>query len=93
MLLKKLSVMPAGHSQNLNPNIWSIQLEFHGLKLAITDQFHEYLCGNTFDIYTDNNPITYFRSTAKLDETGHRWIAGLANYNFYVHYVSLGRVM
>ena len=27
-------------------------------------------------------------TTAKLDAMGHRWIAGLANYNFYIHYKS-----
>ena len=48
------------------------KLEFFSLKWAITDQFHEYLYGNTFDIYTDNNPLTYVLSTAKLDATGHR---------------------
>ena len=28
-----------------------------------------YLYGNTFDIYTDNNPLTYVLATAKLDAT------------------------
>ena len=64
------------------------KLEFLCLKWAITDQFHEYLYGNTFDVYTDNNPLTYVLSTAKLDAMGHRWITGLANYNFYIHYKS-----
>ena len=27
-------------------------------------------------------------TTAKLDAMGHRWIAGLANYNFHIHYKS-----
>ena len=27
-------------------------------------------------------------TTAKLDTMGHRWIAGLANYNFHIHYKS-----
>ena len=64
------------------------KMEFLCLKWAITDQFHEYLYGNTFDVYTDNNPLTYVLSTAKLDEVGHRWITGLANYNFHIHYKS-----
>ena len=59
------------------------------MKWAITDQFHEYLYGNTFDVYTDNNPLTYVFSTVKLDAMGHRWIAGLANYNFHIHYKSV----
>ena len=32
------------------------KLEFLCLKWEITDQFHEYLYGNTFSVYTDNNP-------------------------------------
>ena len=32
------------------------KLEFLCLKWAITDHFHEYLYGSTFDVYTDNNP-------------------------------------
>ena len=41
-----------------------------------------------FDVYTDNNPLTYVLSTAKLDAIGHRWITGLANYNFHIHFKS-----
>ena len=58
------------------------KLEFLCLKWAITDQFHEYLYGNTFDVYTDNNPLTYVLTAAKMDIMGHRWVAGLASYNF-----------
>ena len=43
------------------------KLKFLCMKWAITDQFHKYLYGNTFDIYTDNNPLTYVLPTAKLD--------------------------
>ena len=64
------------------------KLEVLCLKWSITDQFHECLYGNTFDIYTDNNPLTYVLSTEKLDAMGHRWIAGLANYNFHICYKS-----
>ena len=48
------------------------KLEFLCLKWTIPDQFHEYLYGNTFDIYIDNNPLTYVLTTAKLDAMGHR---------------------
>ena len=49
------------------------KLEFLALKLEITDKFHDYLYGvNTFDVYTDNNPLTYVLSTAKLDACSHR---------------------
>ena len=47
------------------------KFEFLCLKWAITDQFHEYLYGNTFDVYTDNKPLTYVLSTDKLDVVGH----------------------
>ena len=52
----------------------------------MTDRFHEYLYGATFEVYTDNNPLTYILTTAKLDATGHRWVASLGPYNFSLHY-------
>ena len=63
------------------------RLEFC-LKWAITKQFHEYLYGNTFDVYTDNKPLSYVLTTAKLDAMGHRWITVLAKYSFHIHYGS-----
>ena len=30
----------------------------------------------------------YVLMTTKLDAMGHRWVAGLANYNFHIHYRS-----
>ena len=63
-------------------------LEFLCLKWAITNQFHESLCGNSFDIYADNNCLTCVLSTSKLDMMGHKCIPGLANYNFHIHYKS-----
>ena len=48
----------------------------------------KYLYGNTFDVYTDNNPLTYVLMTAKLDAMGHSWMASLAYYNFHLHYRS-----
>ena len=40
------------------------------------------------DVYTDNNLLMYVLMTTKLDAMGHRWVAGLANYNFHLHYQS-----
>ena len=48
------------------------KLEFLALKWAVTDKFHDYLYGNRFVVRTDNNPLTYALTTAKLDATGHR---------------------
>ena len=62
------------------------KLEFLVLKWAVVEKFHEYLYGSTFDIYTDNNLLTYVLTTAKLDAASHCWVASLANYNFRLHY-------
>ena len=58
------------------------------LKWSVTERFHEYLYGGKFDVYTDNNLLTYVLTTAKLDATGQRWIASLANYDFKIYYRS-----
>jgi hypothetical protein len=41
-----------------------------------------------FTVFTDNNPLTYVFSTAKLNATGHRWVAELADLNFKVNYLA-----
>ena len=58
------------------------------LKWSITERFHEYLYGGHFDVCTDNNPLTYILTTAKLDATGQRWVASLVIYNFKIFYKS-----
>ena len=76
-------------SRSLSPserNYPTYKLEFLALKWAITDRFHEYLYGAEFQVFTDNNPLTYILTTAKLDATGHRWVATLSNYNFSISY-------
>ena len=65
----------------------SHKLVFLALKWAVCEKFHEYLCGSkTFEVYTDNNPLTYVLTSAKLDACGQRWVAKLANYNFTIKY-------
>ncbi|KAK3571158.1 hypothetical protein QTP86_003667 [Hemibagrus guttatus] len=59
------------------------QLEFLALKWA---KFHEYLYGARFTVCTDNNPLTYVLSTAKLSAVGHRWLAALSTYEFDIQY-------
>ena len=73
---------------NTERNYPAHKLEFVALKWAITDRFHEYLYGGQFDVYTDNNPLTYILTSAKLDATGQRWVASLANYDFQIFYKS-----
>ena len=64
------------------------KLEFLALKWSVTQRFHKYLYGGTFEVYTDNNPLTYVLTSAKLDAKGQRWIASLANYDFKIFYRS-----
>ena len=48
--------------------------------------FHDYLYGPTFQVVTDNNPLTYVLSKTKLDATSQRWVVALASYNFTISY-------
>lgn len=63
------------------------KMEFLALKWAVTDKFPDYLYGAKFTVFTDNNPLTYVLSTAKLDATGHRWVAALSAYDFDIKYI------
>lgn len=56
------------------------------LKWAITEKFHDYLYGNFFTIITDNNPLTYLLTTAKLDAVSYRWLAALSTFTFNIKY-------
>lgn len=62
------------------------QLEFLSLKWAVVDKFHDYLYGAKFTVRTDNKPLTYVLTSAKLNATGHRWLAALATYDFNIQY-------
>ena len=42
------------------------KLEFLALKWLIMERFHEYLYGGHFEVYTDNNPLTYILTTAQV---------------------------
>ena len=70
----------------LERNYPACKLEFLALKWAVTDQFHEYLYGGNLNVHTDNNPLMYILTSAKLDTLGQHWVAALANYNFQLHY-------
>lgn len=76
-------------SRKLSPaekNYPVCQLEFWSLKWAVVDKFHDYLYGARFTVYTDNNPLTYVLTTAKLNTTGHHWLAVLTTYDFDIKY-------
>ncbi len=70
-----------------NYHLHSGKLEFLALKWAICEHFRDYLYyANSFTVYTDNNPLTYVLTTAKLNATTHRWVAELADFKFVIKY-------
>lgn len=68
-----------------NYYLHSSKLEFLTLKWVITERFCDYLYYAT-TVYSDNNSLTYVLSTAKLNATGSRWVAELADFNFIIKY-------
>ena len=69
------TLSPAERSYHLH----SGKLEFLALKWAVTEKFADYLGhGIKSTIYTDNNPLTYIMTSAKLNATGMRWVFDLA---------------
>ena len=70
-----------------NYHLHSGKLEFLALKWAVCERFRDHLYyARHFTIYTDNNPLTYVLTSAKLNATGLRWVAELADFNFTVKY-------
>ena len=71
-----------------NYHLHSGKLEFLALKWAITERFADYLRWgrHQFKVFTDNNPLTYVLSSAKLNAVGMRWANDLADFNFSIHY-------
>lgn len=67
-------------------NYSSAKLELLAVKWAITEKFKDYLWGSTFEVLTDNNPISYLQTSAKLGATEQRWAMQLAQYNFTIKY-------
>lgn len=63
------------------------RLEFFAMKWAICEKFHHWLRGQRFTVWTDNNPLTYILTKAKLDACEQRWIAKLAPYEFDIKYI------
>lgn len=62
------------------------KLEFLALKWSVTEKFQDYLYGADFTVVTDNNPLTYVLTSAKLDATSHRWLAALSTFSFKLQY-------
>ena len=52
----------------------------------MTEKFSDYLALKHFSVLTDNNPLTYVLTSAKLDATGQRWASALGEYDFDITY-------
>lgn len=80
-------------SRSLHPterndkNYSSFKLEFLALKWAVTEKFKDYLWGNKFLAFTDNNPLVHL-DKAHLGATEQCWAAQLANFDFELKYRS-----
>ena len=63
------------------------KLEFLALKWALSERFRDYLFyAPNCTIYSDNNPLQYLMTSAKLDATRMRWVSDLAGFRFVIHY-------
>lgn len=70
-----------------NYHLHSGKLEFLALKWAVCEKFRDYLFyAPHFTIFTDNNPLTYVMTTAKLNAVGHRWVGELSDFRFDIKY-------
>ena len=63
-----------------------MKLEMLALVWAVTQKFRDYLIGASFVVYTDNNPLSYMLSTAKLGAMEQRWAGDLASFDFSIKY-------
>ena len=63
----------------------SAKLELLALKWAICDKFRDYLIGSRFTMLTDNNPLTYVR-TSRLGTAQIRWLSDLMLFDFEIKY-------
>ena len=67
-------------------NYHSTKQEFLVLKWVIAEEFQEYLLWKLFIVITNNNPLTYIRTTPNLDATQLWWIESLAWFTFSIEY-------
>ena len=69
-------------------NYSSMKLELLALYWAVTQKYRDLLLGTEFIVFTDNNPLSYLQTTAKLGATETRWAAELAQFTFTIKYRS-----
>ena len=69
-------------------NYSTMKLEMLGPKWAVTEKFRDYLLGSECTMYTDNNPLSYLQTSARLGATEMRWAAVLAQFQLNIKYRS-----
>jgi hypothetical protein len=72
------------HEKNMN-NYSSMKLELLGMTWAIARKFKDYLYGNRFVCFTDNNPLSHIMTTKK-SAVELNWLADLASFDFEIKY-------
>ena len=79
----------ASHSLRLSErsmhNYSSAKLELLVLKWAVTEKFRDYLLDSRFQVYMDNNLLTYVMES-KLGASQIQWLSELALFNFVIKY-------
>ena len=73
---------PYEHSMR---NYSSVKLELLVLKWAVCEKFKNYLIGSRFTVLTDNNLLTYVR-TSRLGAAQICWLSDLALFDFEIKY-------
>ena len=85
----KMRVIAYG-SRTLSPaeknyHMHSGKLEFLALKWAVTERFRDILYyAPSFTVYSDNNPLCYMLTSARLDAARMRCVAELSDINFKI---------
>ena len=72
-------------SERSMDNYSSAKLELLALKWAVMEKFRDYLLGSWFQVYTDNNPLTYVMES-KLRASQIWWLSELALFDFVIKY-------
>jgi len=81
-------------SRSLRPNernmdnYSSMKLEFLALRWAVTDKYRDLLLGTECLVLTDNDPLSFIQTTAKLGATEMRWVGELAQFNLTIRHRS-----
>ena len=66
-------------------NYSSAKLELLVLKWAVTEKICDYLLGSQFQVYMDNNPLTYVQEN-KLGALQIQWLSELVLFDFTIKY-------